>query len=82
VSNDLIPVYYETIQQELNRRLIYKCRCDERLKSKPEGSTRLEYTGLRGGLEHVKIETKLIDERFPRVMGECVILTLQVYRRY
>jgi hypothetical protein len=38
-----------------------------------EGSTRLTYTGLFGGLEHLKIETRLIDERFPSVMGECVI---------
>jgi hypothetical protein len=39
------------------RRLIYECRCDERLKTKSEGSTRLTYTGLHGGLEHLKIET-------------------------
>jgi hypothetical protein len=39
-------------------------RSPERLKSKSEGSTRLTYTGLRGGLEHLKIETRLIDERF------------------
>ena len=26
-----------------------------------------------GGLEHRKIETRLIDERFESVMGECVI---------
>ncbi len=31
------------------------------------------YTGLHGGLEHLKIETKLIDERFASVMGECVM---------
>jgi hypothetical protein len=48
-------------------------RCDERLKDKSEGSTRLTYTGLVGGLEHLKIETRLIDERFTSVMGECVI---------
>ncbi len=40
---------------------------------KADGSTRLAYTGLRGGLEHLKIETRLIDERFASVMGECVI---------
>ena len=34
---------------------------------------RLVYTGLCGGLEHLKIETKLIDERLTSVMGECVI---------
>jgi len=37
---------------------------------------------LCGGLEHLKIETRLIDERFASVMGECVILTPQVRRRY
>ena len=37
---------------------------DERLKDKDEGSTRLRYTGLRGGLEHLKIYTRLTDERF------------------
>ena len=29
------------------------------------------YTGLCGELEHLKIERRLIDERFPSVMGEC-----------
>jgi hypothetical protein len=28
--------------------------------------------GLCGGLEHLKIYTRLIDERFPSVMGEFV----------
>jgi hypothetical protein len=32
-------VYYETIKRELNKRLLCKCRCDERLKDTPEGST-------------------------------------------
>ena len=27
---------------------MYECRCDERLKVKAEGSTRLTYTGLCG----------------------------------
>jgi hypothetical protein len=58
------------------------CRCDERLKDKAEGVTHLTYTGLRGGLEHLKIETRLIDESFVSVMGECVILTPQVHHRY
>ena len=52
---------------------IYGCRCNERVKAKTEGSIRLAYTGLRGGLEHLKIETRLRDERFERVKGECVI---------
>jgi hypothetical protein len=69
----VLVVYYEETKRELNRRLIYECQCDERLKAKAEGSTRLAYTGLNGGLEHPKIETRLIDERFASVMGECVI---------
>jgi hypothetical protein len=73
---------YESIKRELNRRLIYDCRCDERLNAKAEGFTRLAYTGLRGGLEHLKIETRLIDERFASVMGECEIVTLKVCRLY
>ena len=48
---------------------IRECRCHERLKTEPEGSTRLTYTGCRGELEHLKIETRLINERFASVMG-------------
>ena len=70
------------MNRELNRRLIYECRCDERLKTKSEKSTRLSYTGLVGELEHLKIETRLIDERFSSVMGECEIVTLKVSRLY
>jgi len=55
---------------------LLECRCDERLETKAEGSIRLGYTGLLGGLEHVKIETRLIDEMFASVMGECVIVKL------
>ena len=36
----------------LKREDLYECRCDERLQAKAERSTRLAYTGLRGGLEH------------------------------
>ncbi len=57
------------IKRELTRRLVYECRFDERLKVKAEGSTRLTYTGLHGGLEHRKIETRLIDERFVRMLS-------------
>jgi hypothetical protein len=41
----------------------------ERLKDKVEGSTRLSYTGLRGGLEHLKIEDR--DEVNRREFCEC-----------
>jgi hypothetical protein len=53
---------------------MYECRDDERLKTKPEESTRLGYTGFLGELEHLKIETRLIDEMFASVMGEYVFL--------
>jgi hypothetical protein len=33
----------------------------------------ITYTGLLVGLEHLKIETRLIDKRLESVMGECVI---------
>ena len=49
---------------------IYECRCDERLKTKDEESTRFTYTRLIVELEHLKIETTLIDEMFVSVMGE------------
>ena len=42
------------------------------LSVKAEGSTRLVYTGLIGGLEHLKIETRLIDEKIVNTLGECV----------
>jgi hypothetical protein len=41
-------------------------------KNESEEFTRLTYTGLIGGLEHLKIETRLIDEKFANVMGEYV----------
>jgi hypothetical protein len=33
------------MKRNLNRRLICECRCDEKLKAKTDGSTRLTYTG-------------------------------------
>jgi hypothetical protein len=39
-------VYYESLKREVKRRLIYEYRCDERLKTKNEESTRLGDTGL------------------------------------
>ena len=52
------------------------CRCDERLKAKDERSTHLTYTMLRGGQEHLKIKTRIIDEKFASVMDECVFVKL------
>jgi hypothetical protein len=54
---------------EVQTRPIYECRCHERLKTKAEESTRLAYTGLLGELEHLKIETRSIDEMF----ASCVV---------
>ena len=61
-------LYYESIKRELKIRPIYECRCDERLKTKVKEFTRLAYTGLLGGLEHLKIKTRLIDEKIANVM--------------
>jgi hypothetical protein len=80
VSQTLVPrgtgtlQYYESRKQELKTRPTYECRCDERLKTKVEESTRLTYTVLFGELEHLKIETRLTDEIFVSVMGEYVFL--------
>jgi hypothetical protein len=47
-GTDTLVVYYESIKRELKIRPTYDCRCDERLKTKTEDSTRLTYTGLHG----------------------------------
>ena len=64
------------MKREVKTRPIYECRCDERLKTKVEESTclTLGYSGLLGELEHLKTETRLIDEMFASVMGEYVFL--------
>ena len=69
-----IVVCYESRKRELKTRAIHECRCDERLKTEAEKSTHLAYTGLLGELEHLKIETTLIEEMFASVMGEFVFL--------
>ncbi len=50
-------VYYESIKLELKRRLIHEYRCDERLKTKNEESTRLGDSGLVVELEHLNRST-------------------------
>ncbi len=54
-------VYYESLKRELKTKPINECRCDERIKTLEE-------------LEHLKIETRLIDEMFASEMGEYVFL--------
>ncbi len=36
------------VKREVNKKLIYECWCDERLKAKDERSTRLTYTLFSG----------------------------------
>ena len=62
-------VYYESIKRELKIRSIYECRCDERLQTKTKEFTRLTYTGLVVELEHLKIETRIIDEKFANAIA-------------
>jgi hypothetical protein len=52
--------YYESIKRELKRRLIHEYRCDERLKTKKEESTRLSDTGLVVELEHLKTKYRVV----------------------
>ena len=63
-------VYYESLKRELKTKTIYGLRCDERLKTKFEESTRLACTLLCAELEHLKIETRLTSETPVSEMGE------------
>ncbi len=65
-------VYYESINRKLKIKCIYECRCYERVQTKTKEFTRLAYTGLVVELEHLKIETRLINEKFASAMGEYV----------
>ena len=69
----LLFYYEQQIKPELRGIHICGCRFNVILKARTDGSTRLRYTGLRGELEHLKIETRLIDGSIERVMGECVM---------
>jgi hypothetical protein len=59
------------VMNQKSESFIYEYRCDERLKTKHEESTRLVDTGLVVELEHLKIKTRLVDEKFASVRGEC-----------
>ena len=67
-------VYYESLKRAVKTKTIYGYRCDERLKTNVEKSTRLACTQLVGELEHLKTEARLIDEMFASEMGEYVFL--------
>ena len=64
------------LKRELKTKPINECRCDERLKTRVEESTRLECARLVTELEHLKIEMRLIDEMFPSEMGEYVLFIM------
>ncbi len=63
-------VYSESIKRELKIKPIYECRCDERLQTKTKRFMRLSYTGLVVELEHLKIKTRLTNDKFANVKGE------------
>jgi hypothetical protein len=70
---EVCDVYYESIKRELKIKPTYECRCDGRLQTKTKRFTRLSNTGLVVKLEHLKIKTKLTNEKFTSVKGECEI---------
>ena len=76
----------ESINRELNISLIYECRCDERLKDKAEGCTRLTYTkkmfkknvyyeSLKRELKTKAINECRCDERLKTRVEESTLLT-------
>jgi hypothetical protein len=64
-------VYYESMKRKLKIKAISECRCNGRLQTKR--FTRLAHTGLVVELEHLKIMTRLTNEKFASVKGECEI---------
>jgi hypothetical protein len=54
-----------------NIKPIYECRCNGRLQT--QRSTCLSHTGLVVELEDLKIKTRLTNEKFANVKGECEI---------
>jgi hypothetical protein len=67
----LLFYYYESTKRKQKTKYICGCRCYERLQPNTKEFTCLSYTDLVLELEHLKIETRLITEMFPNVMGEC-----------
>ncbi len=58
-------------EAKANIKPIYECRCNGRLQTKR--STWLSHTGLVVELEDLKIKTRLTNEKFVSVKGECEI---------
>ena len=59
------------MKRKLKIKPIYEGRCNGRLQTKR--FTRLAHTVLVVELEHLKIKTRLINEKFASVKGECEI---------
>ncbi len=68
-SCPLFVVYYESMKRKLKIKPIYECRCNGRLQT--NRFTCLSHTGLVVELEHLKIKTRLTNEKFASVKGEC-----------
>jgi hypothetical protein len=66
----VLVVYYESMERNLLKPT-YECRCNGRLQTKR--FTRLTHTGSVVELEHLKIKTRLTNEKFASVKGECEI---------
>jgi hypothetical protein len=64
-------VYYESMKRKLKIKPMYECQCNGRLQTKR--FMRLAHTGLVVELEHLKIKTRLTNEKFSSVKGECEI---------
>jgi hypothetical protein len=64
-------VYYESMKRKLKTKPIYECRCNGRLQTRR--FTCLTHTGLVVELEHLKVKTRLTNEKFASVKGECEI---------
>jgi hypothetical protein len=59
------------MKRKIKIKPIYECRCNGRLQTKR--FTRLTHTESVVELEHLKIKTRLTNEKFASVKGECEI---------
>jgi hypothetical protein len=59
------------MKRKIKIKPIYECRCNGRLQTKR--FTHLVHTGLVVELEHLKIKTRLTNEKFASVKDECEI---------
>ena len=57
----LLFVYHESMKRKVKIKPIYECRCDGRQTKR---FTRHSHTGLVVELEHLKIKTRLTNEKF------------------